>query len=115
MTLDTKTSGEKVIRHIVMWRLKTRPARGVRVDAVGRLEENVMALRASVPGLLKAWIGFNQADSSDASDLVLCCEFRSWDALRGYESHPLHDQLRSIIGPLRAERRVVDFEIDEHD
>jgi hypothetical protein len=105
-----------VIRHIVMWRLtKTRAAHGTRCDTVGRLEANMMALRASVPGLLQARIGINQGDSPDASDLVLCCDFRSWDALRGYESHPLHDQLRSIIGPLRAERRVVDFEIDEHD
>jgi hypothetical protein len=104
-----------VIRHIVMWRLKTRPAHGGRFDAVERVEENVTALRACVPGLMKAWVGVNQADTPDASDLVLCCEFRNWDSLRGYESHPLHDQLRSIIGPLRAERRVVDVEVDEHD
>jgi hypothetical protein len=102
-----------VIRHIVMWRLKARPARGAHFDAVPRLEENLVALQASVPGLLKAWIGFNQATSADASDLVLCCEFRNWDALRDYESHPLHDQLRAIIGPLRAERRVVDFEVED--
>lgn len=102
-----------MIRHIVMWRLKARPTHGVRFDAVARLEENLVALRATVPGLLQAWIGFNEAESADASDLVLCCEFRNWDALRGYESHPLHDQLRSIIGPLRAERRVVDFEVED--
>jgi hypothetical protein len=98
-----------------MWRLKNRPTPHAHSEAMGRIEQSLTALRAAVPGLLQAWIGLNQADSADASDLVLCCEFRSWEALRGYESHPLHDELRAIIGPLRAERRVVDFEVDAQD
>lgn len=101
-----------MIRHIVMWRLKTHPARGGRLEVMDRIEQNLTALRSSVPGLLRAWLGLNQVESADASDLVLCCEFHNWDALRGYESHPLHQELRAIIGPLRAERRVVDFEFD---
>jgi stress responsive alpha/beta barrel protein len=102
-----------VIRHVVMWRLKSRPAQGGHLELEQRIEQNLAALRTSVPGLLHAWLGLNQAESADASDLVLCCEFHSWDALRGYESHPVHQELRAIIGPLRAERRVVDFEFDD--
>jgi hypothetical protein len=75
-----------------------------------RTEPHRLALER--PGLAASGLGLNQADSADASDLVLCCEFHSWDALRGYESHPLHQELRAIIGPLRAERRVVDFEFE---
>jgi hypothetical protein len=100
-----------MIRHIVMWRLKSQLPHGDRSEVTARLERNLASLRASVPGLLQAWIGWNEADSADASDLVLHSEFRSWDALRGYESHPMHEELRAIIGPLRAERRVVDFEV----
>lgn len=101
-----------MIRHVVMWRLNIRPTQDAHRQAVARIEQNLAALRLGVPGLLRAWFGLNQADSADASDLVLCCEFHSWDALRGYESHPLHHELRAIIGPLRSERRVVDFELD---
>ena len=102
-----------MIRHVVMWRLKTRPAGGGDGELMDRIEQNLAALRSSVPGLLEAWLGRNEAQSADASDLVLCCEFHSWDALRGYESHPLHHELRALIGPLRAERRVVDFEFND--
>jgi hypothetical protein len=102
-----------MIRHIVMWRLKSRLTRNVQSEVTGRLEQSLAALRASIPGLLQTWIGWNETDSADASDLVLYTEFRSWDALRGYESHPMHDQLRAIIGPLRSERRVVDFELGD--
>jgi hypothetical protein len=101
-----------VIRHIVLWRLKSPPAQGGHLEALNRIEQNLVALRTRVPGLLRAWLGLNQVVSADAADLVLCCEFHSWDALRGYESHPLHQELRAIIAPLRAERRVVDFEVD---
>lgn len=100
-----------MIRHIVMWRLRNRLAEGERFEVTGRLEQNLALLRNSIPGLRQVWIGWNEAESADASDLVLCCEFHSWHALRGYESHPMHDELRTIIGPLRAERRVVDFEV----
>ena len=102
-----------MIRHIVMWRLKSRLAQGERSEVTARLEQNLASLRAAVPGLLQAWTGWNEAETADASDLVLYTEFSSWDALRGYESHPMHDELRAIIGPLRSERRVVDFEVRE--
>lgn len=100
-----------MIRHIVMWRLKSRLAEGERSEVDTRLEKNLASLRAVVPGLLQAWTGWNEVEAADASDLVLYTEFSSWDALRGYEIHPMHDELRAIIGPLRSERRVVDFEV----
>jgi len=40
------------------------------------------------------------------------CRVASWEALRGYESHPLHEELRALIGPIRSERRVVNDEIE---
>ena len=102
-----------MIRHVVMWRLKPRPGELGHRELRARIEQNLVALRSGVPGLLRAWLGLNQAESVDAADLVLCCEFHSWDALRGYESHPLHQELRALIGPWRTERRVVDFELDD--
>jgi hypothetical protein len=102
-----------MIRHVVMWRLKSRLARSTHSQVTERLEQNLAALRGSIPGLLQAWIGWNEADSADASDLVLYSEFDSWNSLHGYESHPMHDELRAIIGPLRSERRVADFEVSE--
>lgn len=100
-----------MIRHIVMWKLKTWQSERERSEWAARLEASVAAMRAQVPGLLRAWTGFGQVQSQDASDLVLFCEFVSWEALHGYDAHPAHMQFRALVGPLRTERRVLDCEV----
>jgi hypothetical protein len=68
-------------------------------------------LRAVVPGLIRLDLGINQVAIPDAADLMLYSEFDTWQSLRNYEEHPLHINLRALISPLRAERRVVDYEL----
>lgn len=99
-----------MIRHIVLWRFKPEAKREGRIIELARIEAAVKAMRAGVPGLLHAELGVNRAVSSDAADLLLESTFSSWEALAQYEQHPLHTALRELIGPLRSERRVVDYE-----
>jgi hypothetical protein len=100
-----------VIRHIVIWRFKDEAKRLGKIADLDRIERNFAAMRATVPGLLRLELGVNQSRVADASDLLLFSEFESWEALRSYETHPLHDELRALIGPLRCERRVLDHEV----
>jgi hypothetical protein len=99
-----------MIRHVVMWRLRDEAKRTAWGTIVERLQCQVESMRAIVPGLLRLEVGTNHKTVSDSADLLLYSEFESWDALQGYESHPLHDELRELIGPVRIERRVVDYE-----
>lgn len=99
-----------MIRHIVLWRLKPEAKREGRIADLVRIEAAVKAMRAGIPGLLHAELAVNQAASGDAADLLLEAIFSSWEALAQYEQHPLHTALRELIGPLRNERRVVDYE-----
>ena len=99
-----------MVRHIVMWRLKPGAVRPEGIENLERIQRSVADVRGGVPGLLQLELGVNEAPGSDAADLVLLAQFDSWEALHGYESHPLHAQLRALIGPLRVERRVVDYE-----
>jgi Stress responsive A/B Barrel Domain len=100
----------RVIRHLVMWRLKdqARPIGELRNAPL--IERSLESMRNGIPGLLKVEIAINRNPSPDAADLLLISEFESWEALRGYEVHPLHEEFRKLIGPLRTERRVVDYE-----
>ena len=100
-----------MIRHVVMWRLKQEAKRDGRIDGIDSIQRNLAALRAHVPGLLRLELGINEVVQPDAADLLLYSEFASWEALRNYELHPLHEELRALIGPIRSERRVVDDEI----
>ncbi len=98
-----------MVKHLVMWLLH--------VDARHRLGEymtsiltTIDAMRADVAGLLCIEIGSDRSQVADSADLVLYCEFDGWSALQAYEAHPLHDDLKRVIGPLRTERRIVDYE-----
>ena len=100
-----------MIRHIVIWRLKKEAKRFGKIENLERIQRNFEAMRTAMPGLLRLELGVNQAQAADPADLLLFSEFESWEALRGYETHPLHDELRALIGPLRSERRVLDHEV----
>ena len=102
-----------MIYHVVMWRLRAEAKRTEFLQINDKLQQNAQAMRNTVPGLLRLAIGFNRAGVPDSADLLLYSEFDSWDSLKCYEFHPLHDELRGIIGPLRIERRVVDFEAND--
>jgi hypothetical protein len=43
--------------------------------------------------------------------LVLSTTHDSWQALSDYQVHPAHEPVKKLIGELRTERRVVDFEV----
>ncbi len=99
-----------MIHHVVMWRLQDEAKRTHLAALTEQMQALAVAMRTTVPGLLRLDFGDNRASAPDAADLLLYSEFESWHALQGYEAHPLHMQLRGLIAPLRTERRVVDYE-----
>ncbi len=99
-----------MVRHIVIWRLKEEAKQSDWDANLTRIRQIVDAMRTHVPALLRLELGVNQGQASDAADLLLFSEFEDWEALRAYEFHPLHRELRTLIGPLRCERRVLDYE-----
>jgi hypothetical protein len=99
-----------MIRHIVIWRLNAEAKVAGQIKDIALIQRSVASLRSAVPGLLRMELGINQSPLADAADLLLYSEFESWQALRGYDDHPLHEELRALIRPLRTERRVIDHE-----
>lgn len=100
-----------MIRHVVLWRLtEALRSHPEHLDLAG-LRRSVQAMREGVPGLLRADIAQVREPGADAVDLAFYCEFASWQALHAYEDHPLHQQFRRLVGPLRVERRVADYEV----
>jgi hypothetical protein len=96
-----------MVKHLVMWRL--RPAESLENKA--QIIQAVDAIRVGIAGIRAIEIGFTKYAGCDAADLALYSEFDSWEALAAYDLHPLHQVLRDLIGPIRTERRVVDYEI----
>jgi hypothetical protein len=99
-----------MIRHIVMWKLK-----GPSVEEKRRQAEQARAallgMLGRVPGLTQLEVGIGTGSAEDEADLVLSSTHDSWQALSDYQGHPAHEPVKKLIGELRTERRVVDFEL----
>ncbi len=100
-----------MIRHVVLWRLLDELRSDANSVDMACIKRNVASMCAQVPGLLRADIARVRGGSGDSADLVFYSEFETWEALHGYEDHPLHLEFRRLIGPLRTERRVADYEV----
>jgi hypothetical protein len=94
-----------------MWRLR----RDLGVPDADADKEHLLrvvaAMRTGIEGLQTLELGFHSGTDPDAADLALCAVFEDWHALRRYENHPLHRALKNFLGPIRSEKRVVDYEI----
>ncbi|MEP7311233.1 MAG: Dabb family protein [Pseudomonadota bacterium] len=99
-----------MVKHLVMWRLRASDQDSY-LSNFAAIRTAADAMRSGIDGLRRLEIGFNQSRIHDAADLALYSEFVSWSALQAYETHPLHEELKRLIGPMRLERRVVDYEM----
>ena len=55
-------------------------------------------------------LGINVVVTDSSSDIALCAEFASLEALQVYQVHPLHQAIVPFVAEAQLERRVVDFE-----
>jgi len=95
-----------MIRHVVLWRLKSDQAdsfEGIRIALEGQI--------GRVPGLARVEVGRNFGVSRRAVDFCLICDFESRAALDAYHRHPAHHEVRAIVDPLIAEHWIADYEL----
>ena len=95
--------------HIVLWRMNGTTVQE-RLSQAKSAAEAFEATRGHIEGVLDMQVGVNVVDAPDAWDLALCMRFESKAALDTYQNHPAHLEIKKIIGPMRMERKQVDFE-----
>jgi hypothetical protein len=98
-----------MIKHVVMWKVRGPTARE-RSEQVERIRRALLGLSGKIPGMSSLEVGAGEGGGDDESDVVLITTHDSWDALKSYQAHPEHQAVARLIGELRRERRVVDFE-----
>lgn len=99
-----------MVRHIVMWKLKGPTAEEKRLQAE-QAREALLGMFGKVPGLTQMEVGMGLASSEQEADLVLTTTHDTWQALADYQNHPAHEPAKQLLGALRTERRVVDYEL----
>jgi len=101
-----------MIRHIVMWKLRGPSAEEKRTQAE-QVKAALLGMMGKIPGMSHVEVGIargsGEAGEQDA-DVVLSSTHDSWQALADYQQHPAHEPVKQLIGSLRIDRRVIDFE-----
>ena len=100
-----------MVKHIVFWRLKDSAHGNSREENARLIKQKLEALNGKIPGMIKLEVGIDFARTDNSSDVVLYSEFQSRRDLDGYQNHPEHKAVMPFILEVRAERRVVDYEI----
>ncbi len=93
-----------MIKHVVVWKLKDR------ADGP-KLKSAIENLDGKIPGLLSIEAGIDENKSDAAGDLILISTHTDKAALDLYQDHPVHIELKNIIGPCVTSRVVVDYTI----
>ncbi len=96
-----------MLKHVVLWKIKDPMQRAAHTAAVKRALE---LLRGQIPGLRAIEVGIDIRVDDGADDLCLYAEFEDRAALDRYQKHPLHLDVKAILGPLVSGRRCVDWE-----
>jgi hypothetical protein len=93
-----------MVRHIVLWRLKS-------ADRFEIVRSALHAQQGRIPGLLRVEIGRSFNTGRRAVDLALSCDFENREALAAYHRHPVHIETRAVVDPLVAEHWIADYEL----
>ncbi len=93
-----------MVKHVVIWKLKELR------DGI-KLKADIEALSGKIPGLLSIEAGVDINRSEAAGDLILISTHDDLDALKLYQDHPIHLELKAKIVPCVTGRTVVDYNI----
>lgn len=96
-----------MLRHVVLfkWAPTFTP------ELQRRWMQGLDALQGAVPGLLSLSHGADILGASRSYDHAIVADFASLDALRGYDTHPLHEAIKPLSLPNVEAIHAVDFEL----
>ena len=100
-----------MIKHIVMWKLKTEAEGNDKETNAKLMKQKLEAIANLVPGMLKLEVGFDLGLDASGYDVILYSEFENEAALAAYQQHPEHKAVFPFIGAVREERVAVDYEV----
>ncbi len=74
-------------------------------------QRRLEALPAGIPQILTLEVGLDVVRSDVSAHLALVTTHADLDALRAYQSHPVHQEFGAWVKPRLAARHVVDLQV----
>ena len=100
-----------MVKHIIIWNLKDTLAESEKQSIKLNAKKNLEALVGNIDGLIDLKIEIDFLPTSNG-EMMLDSTFESFEALKAYAIHPLHQAAANeFVRPYTASRSCVDFEI----
>ena len=100
-----------MVKHIIIWNLKDTLTENERHSVKLNAKKNLEALVGKIDGLINLKIEIDFLPTSNG-EMMLDSTFESFEALKAYAIHPLHQAAANeFVRPYTASRSCVDFEI----
>ena len=100
-----------MVRHIVMFKLKEFATPMEKRAKMNEIKEKLEALKDKIDVLKMIRVDFN-CNPAESWDLILTTELANLEDVNTYANHPEHVAVaKGIIGPVKADRACVDYEI----
>jgi hypothetical protein len=100
---------ERMIRHIVIWKLAESAEGAVKQENAQKMKVMLEGLKEKIPEILNIEVGIN-CNKNETYDVVLVSEFESLPDLMVYQNHPAHKTCVEFIRKVRIDRAAVDYE-----
>ena len=100
-----------MVKHIILWQLKDELTDAEKAAVKAEAKAGLEGLVGKIPGLVEIKVHINALPTSNA-DMMLDTTFETFEALKGYSTHPEHVAVASTkVRPYYKNRVCLDFEV----
>lgn len=100
-----------MIKHIVMWKLKEHALGKTGAENGKKMRLLLESLPARIPEIKEFEVGENFNPAKTALDFCLYSSFEDQVALKSYQIHPDHVEVKNFILEIVEKTAVVDYEV----
>ncbi len=98
-----------MVKHIILWTLKTELNESEKAKIKEHIKLALEGLVGKINGLKEVKVIINPLESSNA-ELMLDSTFETEEALKTYQTHPLHVAVANkYVRPFTASRSCIDY------
>lgn len=101
-----------MVKHIIIWDIKEEYSAEKKAEVKAAIKESLESLNGKIEGMTELKVITDILGSSNG-DVMLDSVFTDENALKGYQTNPLHVAAAQVVRDNTCARKCIDFEIQK--